>query len=141
VVDTNVWVSAALRPGGYASRVVEALAHRRFEAITSDSLIAELVEVLWRPRFRQRYGLRVDDIEEMLELVSERTTRIADPEVVSVSRDGGDDIFAAVALASRADYLVTRDDDLKGDPSVIAHLSESGCEVVSVRTFLERLAG
>lgn len=72
VVDTNVWVSAALRPGGFASRIADALARDDFEAITSDQLISELAEVLWRPRLHRRYGLDLSVLIGMLELVSER---------------------------------------------------------------------
>lgn len=140
VVDTNVWVSAALRPTGFASQVVSALATRTFEVVMSDELMRELAEVLWRPRLRERYGLRAEDITATLALVGELVTRISDPSIVAVSRDAKDDVFAAVAVAAGAEVLVTRDDDLKRDPAVLAYLTRAGCEVLSVRAFLERFA-
>ncbi len=63
-----------------------------------------------------------------------------DPDIRRISRDPGDDIFIALAVAARAEYLVTRDDDLKRDLAVVSHLAEAGCEVVSVRAFIERVA-
>lgn len=106
----------------------------------SDELMRELAEVLWRPRLRERYGLRAEDITATLVLVAELVTRISDPSIVAVSRDAKDDVFAAVAVAAGAEVLVTRDDDLKRDPAVLAYLTRAGCEVLSVRAFLERFA-
>ena len=93
VVDTNVWISAAIRPRGFAFQVCEALANNVFEAVVSEQLMAELAEVIWRPRLRQRYGLTIENLVTILELASERTTRIPDPPVVPLSRDPKDDIF------------------------------------------------
>lgn len=65
---------------------------------------------------------------------------IDDPPVVPITRDPKDDIFVALAIHSGAEYLVTRDDDLKRDPHVVEHLAAAGCEVISVRAFIEKLA-
>ena len=64
---------------------------------------------------------------------------IGPPTVVRVCRDPADDIFIAVAIDSHAEYLVTRDDDLKGDPNVVAYLRNQGTEVLTVREFLHLL--
>lgn len=61
------------------------------------------------------------------------------PSVERVSRDPRDDIFIAVAAASKADCLVSRDDDLKRDPAVLAYLDPLGVRVLSVREFLADL--
>ena len=62
-----------------------------------------------------------------------------DPPILAVSRDPRDDVFVAAAVASKADYLVTRDDDLKRDSGVQVYLSRFGVQVQSVREFLETL--
>ena len=72
-------------------------------------------------------------------LTSHRAYWIPDPPIVPVSRDPRDDIFIAAAKAAGANYLVTRDDDLKRDPNVFAYLEPAGVTVVSVREFYEVL--
>jgi predicted nucleic acid-binding protein len=44
------------------------------------------------------------------------------------------------ALLGKAEYLVTRDDDLKRDPDLIQKMAEQGVQVVSVQQFLKRLS-
>lgn len=50
VVDTNVWVSAVLNRSGSPALVLAALKTRRFALLTSEPLLAELAEILTRPR-------------------------------------------------------------------------------------------
>ena len=64
---------------------------------------------------------------------------LSDPPIVPITRDPKDDIFVALAISSDADFLVTRDDDLKRDLQVVEYLAAAGCEVISVRAFLEKL--
>ena len=140
VIDTSVWISGAISSTGPTANVVNALKQRLFTPVVCPETLRELTTVLHRPRLTGRYHLSVDSVIALVNLITASSLQVVDPAVIPISRDPSDDIFVAVAVAARADYLVTRDDDLKGDPSVIAHLSEFGCEVVSVRTFIERLA-
>jgi predicted nucleic acid-binding protein len=64
---------------------------------------------------------------------------IEDPPLLALSRDPRDDIFIAVAATAGADFLVTRDDDLKRDPAVQEYLAGHGCAVVTVAEFVARL--
>lgn len=43
------------------------------------------------------------------------------------------------AILGRAHYIVSRDDDIKRDLNLIAHLHEHGIEVVTVAQFLALL--
>jgi predicted nucleic acid-binding protein len=88
----------------------------------------------------RRYRLPPEDVAGIVMLTSEKGLRIDDPRITPVSRDPRDDIFVALAVAAGAEYLVSRDDDLKRDPNVVNHLAAAGCQVVTVRTVLERLA-
>ena len=51
----------------------------------------------------------------------------------------GDDIVVETALTGRADALVSRDDDLKGAPELVAILEQQGVAVLTVRRFLAEL--
>ncbi len=54
-------------------------------------------------------------------------------------RDPKDDVYIALAIAAGAEYLVTRDDDLKDDVSIREHLAGHGCGVVTIREFVALL--
>lgn len=44
------------------------------------------------------------------------------------------------AILGKAEYLVTRDDDLKRDLELVQKMAEWGIQVVSVQQFLKRLS-
>ena len=54
VLDTNVLVSAALKPASDLARIVEAVLLRQVPAHVCPSVVAEYREVLHRPKFRDK---------------------------------------------------------------------------------------
>ena len=50
VVDRNVWISAFLTPHGHPAQIYSAAKSQLFFPVTSEPLMAELAEVLLRPR-------------------------------------------------------------------------------------------
>ena len=58
VVDTNVWVSGFLNPHGAPARLRLAYRQGKFIAVTSEPLLAELAEVLTRPKLTSKYQTR-----------------------------------------------------------------------------------
>lgn len=139
VVDTNVWISALLNPQGTPASIATRLGRGEFECVLSPAMLRELTTVASGPRLRERFGLTAERVLKLLELLNGRSLMIPEPVTVAISRDPRDDMFVAVAVASRADALVTRDDDLKADPQVIRYLEASGVSVVTVRQFEDRL--
>ena len=102
VVDTNIVVSAALKP-------VSVPADALFVALTSadlyisNEIFAEYDEALNRPKF----GLPQSTIREILETIS-HNARIVKPHMrLSVADDPDDDKFLECALVCEADYLIT----------------------------------
>lgn len=112
VLDTNVWISAALSVDGIAGRVVRSvLVHRR--PVFSEATFAELESRLWRPKF-DRY-LDIDQRQRLLVdlRASADWVRISrDLAGRSWSRDPDDDAFIRTALQSGAPLLVSGDADL-----------------------------
>ena len=135
VVDTNVWVSAILTPGGFSARVLTAVADRRFEPVFSGPTLEELKDTVTDRAFVRRHGLRLEELNRAIGLLVPLGFRVEEVEVVSIARDPDDDIFIALAVAASADYLVTRDDDLKGDPAVRSYLEERGVRLITLREF------
>jgi predicted nucleic acid-binding protein len=54
-------------------------------------------------------------------------------------RDPDDDLVLETALLGHAQYLVTRDDDIKRDLELIERLQAYGVTVLSVQQFLVKL--
>jgi putative PIN family toxin of toxin-antitoxin system len=93
---------------GKPAAILKALRSRRFTLVSSPPINEEIIEVLNRPRIRDRYGLgdRIFDVSLILWEVAELVIDLPD---VRVCSDPDDDKFLAAAVGGRADYLVTGD--------------------------------
>lgn len=112
---------------------------RHFTLVTSEHLLAEIKEVLTRPRFSRRYKVAAADIEELTALLRERAEIAAVTGDVRLCRDPDDDMVIEAARVGRAEALVTRDDDLKRDWDLVQILLAEGIQVLSVTRFLKAL--
>lgn len=74
--DSNVWVSAFLNPFGTPAQLKDAWLARRLDVITSVPLLAEVNDVLRRPRIKRKYRIPEDDIVAFCELIAARTTLV-----------------------------------------------------------------
>lgn len=139
LVDTNVWVSALLNPHGFPARVLEALKTDRFEPILSEPLLDELLDVLSRPKLVKKCHLEPRDIAQLAALLEEKAVKVEPQGELHLCRDPRDDIVLETALLGKADYAVSRDDDLKRDVALMEKMQEHGVKVVSVSQFLDVL--
>jgi putative PIN family toxin of toxin-antitoxin system len=118
--------------------LIQAWKAQCFQLVTSESMLAELFEVLARPKFT-RYFTQ-DDARELGDLIYERAEVVEPITHVTFCRDPKDDMFLDAAIAGQVQYLVTGDDDLKGDETLIAKMEQTyGIKIVSVADFLEQL--
>lgn len=140
VVDTNVRVSALLTPAGAPGQVRTALRDARFFLVVSEPLLTEVAEVLARPHLSTKYRVTTQEVASLLALLRERGEFVDVTGAVALCRDPDDDIVVETALNGRADFIVSRDDDLKGAPDLVAILEQNGIAVLSVRRFLAGLA-
>ncbi len=139
MIDTNIWVSALLNPTGPPARVLTAYLNGRFELITSEYLLSEANDVLGRPHFARKYGITRAAIDRLIALLRNGSEIVPVVGAIRICRDPKDDAVIETAINGRADVLVSRDDDLKRDPALIARLAAESIAVVSVRRFLELL--
>ena len=131
VVDPNVFVSAVITPDGVPAQVVRAALARDFHLVVSPTLVAELVDVLARPKLRayidtEQAQTLVDGILGVAELLND-----PDPSDTAV-RDPDDAYLCSLADAARADVLVSGDRDLS--ETVLATAT-----VLVPRAFLDQL--
>ncbi len=109
VLDTNTLVSRLPMPGGTAARAVDhALALG--VPLVSDDTLAELADVLSRPRF-DRYVLLADR-QRFVALLGGVARRVAITHRMQACRDPRDDKFLHAALNGEAEAIVTGDNDL-----------------------------
>jgi putative PIN family toxin of toxin-antitoxin system len=102
----------------------------------SEPLLAELAEVLARPRIARRYGVTSADTKELVSMLRAHAEEVQVSGDVRICRDPDDDMVVETALRGSANALVTRDEDLKGASEVISLLAEMGVAVLSVKRFL-----
>ena len=111
-VDTNVFISALIKPQGAVGPVLGYLRDRRYTLIYSDIFLDELIDKLALPRIREKYHLDDADIETVLTVILLRGEPVVPQRRIQVCRDPKDDMILEMAVAGLADYIVTGDKDL-----------------------------
>lgn len=103
VLDTNVLVSALITPFGQSGRVLDMVLAHEIQVIYDDRILAEYGEVL----ARERFGFSGDDVADLLAFLKAEGERVVAPPLDADLPDPDDAMFAEVALAGRADAIVT----------------------------------
>ncbi len=126
VLDTNVLVSGIAYPGSIPGKIVGAWRQGSLEVVLSRHILDELARTL--PRLNHRLNWRQQDFDDYVETLS-LLAEVVEPETVAPGtvRDAGDLLVLGTLLASKADYLITGDDDLltlAGSHSIV---TPAGC--------------
>jgi putative PIN family toxin of toxin-antitoxin system len=103
VIDTNVLISAALKPAGMQRTVLLLATAKPARLYVSRPILEEYSDVLARPELRIRKGLRL----QLLQLLKNRSYTVAPTLRVYAASDPDDNMFLECADAARADYLIT----------------------------------
>ena len=133
VIDTNVLISALIKPQGAVGPVLVCLRNNRFLPLYSDLLLDELFAKLTLPRIRDKYHLSDADIETTCALLLLRGEAIDPQHRIQACRDPRDDMLLEIAVEGRADYLVSGDQDL-----LVLHPFEE-ISIVKPAVFLKQL--
>lgn len=139
LLDTNVWVSAFINPSGTPAQLRQAWHDGKYDVVVSPPLLEELADVLSRPRITKRYPIDAADVEELLSLLTQRGIFVSPTGAVKECRDHDDDLILETAILGKAQYAVTRDDDIKRDEDLINRLKTHNIVVLSVQQFKEKL--
>ena len=129
VIDTNILVSALLREGSPPAQILIGWRQARFDLLTSSIQLDELTRVSRYPRLRERLspplaGHLVNQLRR-LAVVVEKLPRL------EVCGDPDNDHLLVLAIAGRADFLVTGDKH-----HLLAMGRYAGTPIVTVRDFL-----
>ena len=110
VLDTNVLISAALRPAGPPRQVIDAVRRENGELLFSDETFDEIQTRIWRPKFDGYVSQKSRAI-----YLAQLKTVSAGVSIAGAKmgcRDPDDDILLETALMGDADCLITGDGDL-----------------------------
>jgi putative PIN family toxin of toxin-antitoxin system len=103
VIETNIVVSAALKPDGLQRTVLVLAITKPARLYVTNAILAEYHQVLERPEFKIRRGLR----QQLLQLVRSRAHLVKPARAIQVARDPDDNKFLECADVACADYLIT----------------------------------
>jgi putative PIN family toxin of toxin-antitoxin system len=103
VIDTNIVVSAALRPYGLQRTVFLLALTKPARMYVSREILAEYRSVLARPALKITKGRQ----QKLLQLVRNRVQVVHPRYKLEVTSDPQDNKFLECADAARADYLIT----------------------------------
>ncbi len=104
VIDTNVYIGAAISPYGKPNQVV-------FEALQRGILLAsietfeELKTRLQRPKFLKY--ITPDERDEFIQLILDQSHFTTIAEAITACTDPDDDKFLELAVSGIADYIIT----------------------------------
>ena len=112
VIDTSILIRALIKPQGTVGPVLQGLRNADYQLLYSDPLLAELAEVLARPRLRAKYSLTTEDIATVLSLILVRGEPVVPARRIDVCRDPTDNMVLEAAVAGQADVVVSGDKDL-----------------------------
>jgi len=135
ILDTSILVSAFLKHEGINAKVLLG-GQGRYELYLSEDILEETRHVLLTyERIRKKYHYTDDEVleySETLRVVAKEVVKKL-PEIRVIERDPKDDPVLACALKVKADFIVSKDDQLKD-------LKEyRGIRIVSSQDFLELL--
>ena len=134
VVDTNILISGVIKPERTTGEILRRLRDGEFVLLYTEPLLAELAEVINRPRIRQKYGLGSEDIETVLALILLRGEPIDPTRRVEICRDPKDNMILEATVAGQADMITSGDFDL------LSLREFAGMPIISPAEFLQRLA-
>src|SRR3989338_625243 len=114
VLDTNVVVSGVIKEEGPSGKILRLLVQeRKFTAVTSLEILAEIREVLRREKIQRYHGWADEQVDIFVAFLYTQSVVTEGKLTVNiVSKDPQDNKFLACAQEGKADYLVSGDGHL-----------------------------
>ena len=114
VYDCGVFLQGLLSKVGPAIACLELIEQDRVRLVMSEAVLAEIKDVLSRPRLRERNPNLTDEkVENLIDLILERAEFVRNvPPHFTYSRDPNDEPYLNLAIETEALFLVSRDNDL-----------------------------
>lgn len=113
VFDSNIFFQALLSDNGPAGRCLSLVESRKVVLCLSDAILNEVADVVTRPKLRAKFDLRPDRVAAFLARIGDLGVLVPEvPQIFDLERDPKDEGIINLAVAARADCIVSRDRDL-----------------------------
>lgn len=129
VLDTNVLVSAFLKPHSKPARILRLVLQGDVQIIINEHILAEYFGVLIRPKL----GLNLKEVQIILDMIRLKGAKAPALAEALQLPDSGDEPFLEAALATGANALIT------GNKRHFPKKACKGQKVVSPAEFLREL--
>ena len=134
VIDTGILIAALITRETPPDRIYQAWRKRRFELVTSEWQLEEFRRVSRYPKLRKY--LKPVEAGNLINGLRHQALLLVDLPEVDLSRDPDDNPLLAMAIAGKADYLVSGD---KRDVLALRKVDKS--RIITARRFLTILKG
>lgn len=125
VLDTNVAASAMLW-GGHPKLLLQARREKRIELFTSVAMLAELTDILARPKFERKIAASLLTVDQLVDGYADLSQLVRPTPTPRIVADPDDDVVIGTALAAKAELLVT------GDRALLDVGAYQGVRIVTV---------
>lgn len=113
VLDTNTLVSAVINvKSSVASEIYQYARHKRFLLIISPAILAEVDDVLHRPKLIKAHQLSSKELKKAVSKIADVSFVVPANTEIEVVRDSDDNKIISAAYEGQADYIISRDKDL-----------------------------
>lgn len=133
VIDTSILIRAIIKPRGTVGPILQGLRNANCQLVFSDPLLAELADVLARPRLPAKYGLTTEDVATVLSLILLRGEPVVPARRIGACRDPNDNMVLEAAVAGQVDAIVS------GDNDILTLKSFEGIPIIAPAAFLKML--
>ncbi len=134
VLDTNV-VASAMLWGGTPLNLLRAAQEQRVTLFTTTALLAELTDILSRPKFERKITASTLTVDQLVDRYAALTTLVRPILISGVAPDPDDDVVIGTALAAQAQWIVT------GDKPLLSIDEYQGVRLVQVSEAVQSLGG
>jgi putative PIN family toxin of toxin-antitoxin system len=108
IIDTNLWISFLISKN--YNQLDKIIFERKCTLVFSDELLEEFLAVTKRPKFRRFFTQ--EDTENLIETIQEFADFFDVVSNVNVCRDIKDNFLLSLSKDSKANFLITGDNDL-----------------------------
>lgn len=108
IIDTNIWISFLI--GKRLSNINQYIIDGRIQIITCEQLITEIRLVTGREKLKKYF--KEEDVNELLQLLDIIGEKFEITPTHLINRDPKDNFLLNLIDCSKADYLITGDQDL-----------------------------
>jgi len=135
VLDTNIFLRSLIRKGNICFKITELWKKDQFILVTSIEILKEITDVLKRPFLVEKYGYNPDEVDSMINLITQKAIFMEPAFSLELCRDKRDDKFIDCSILGRVKFLVSEDKDIFDDEKLKRHLFEYGIEVKNALEF------